>query len=206
MRSIFFTLFLVVFLPLTAQKKVAKSILKESIHLIQIDANSCFEVVLQTSTTNEILIEAQMDGEYSNELFLNLLENGNTLQVNAGFGPNYKNPNDKLSAHKVVSIALKVTIPQFKNVKVHGTSANIIAYGEYDNLGISLSDGICRLKGLSGKVEVKTQNGNIFVEANKAIIISSSKYGTVSNNPIDDGASLYQLSTVTGDIILNKTK
>jgi len=194
------------FIPLTAQKKVAKSILKESIKLIQIDAKSCFSVVLETTTSNTIVIEAQMDGEYSDELYLNLVENGNTLQVNSGFGPNHIDPNDKLSAHKVVSIALKVFIPRHKNVHVNGTSTNIFANGAYKNLQITVSDGLCTLKEIKGNLNVKSQTGNILVTGNNAKINAISKYGTVTGNPIDNGNNLYELSTVSGNIIVNKTK
>jgi hypothetical protein len=207
LKSIFFTFLFCAFVPLTAQKKVAKSILKESIKLIQIDANNCFSVVLETTKSNTIVIEAQMDGEYSDELYLNLVENGNTLQVNSGFGPNHINPNDKLSAHKVVSIALKVFIPRHKNVQVNGTSTNVFANGVYNNLQISVSDGLCTLKEIKGNLIVKTQTGNILVTSNNAKINAISKYGTVAKNLMDNnGNNLYELSTVSGNIIVNKTK
>lgn len=206
MKSIFFFFFFCAIIPLTAQKKVAKSILKESINLIQIDANSCFNVVLETTTSNTIVIEAQMEGEYSDELYLNLVENGNTLEVNSGFGPNHINPNDKLSAHKVVSIALKVSVPSHKNVQVSGTSTNILANGTYKNLRITVSDGLCTLKGIKGNLVVKTQTGNILVTSDNAKINAISKYGTVTFDPINDGNNLYNLNTVSGNIVVNKTK
>jgi len=180
--------------------------LDASITAIQIDANSCFQVLLRTVGSDEISIEAQMDGEYSNDLDLTLAEQGNTLLISAGFRPEFKNHNDKLSAHKVVSIALNISIPEWKNVTLFGTNTRVIVDGNYTKLHISLADGSCELNNIAKITTVKTQSGNIIVHEKAAQIRAESKYGSVSNNPIPKGLNEYQLNTVTGNIRLNKTE
>jgi len=188
------------------QKRVARSILDTSITNIQIDAAACYRVVLSTIAAKEISVEAQIEGEYSDDLELGFVTQGNTLVVNAGFNPEFKNPNDKLSAHKVVSIALKILVPEFKNVSLVGTSTRVIADGNYKELTISLADGSCELRKAGEMVKVKTYSGTILLYETAAKIKTESKYGEVSNNPIPLGFAQYDLRTVMGKIKLYKTE
>ncbi|RRQ50267.1 hypothetical protein DZC72_06805 [Maribacter algicola] len=190
----------------TAQKKVHKVLLGESVKLIQVNAENCYEVILETGDNEEIEVDAQMDGEYSDDLQMKVSEVGNTLVLGAGFQPVFKNPNDKLSAHKVVSIALKIKLPKYKSVQVFGNSSRVIAFGDYLKLDVTLSDGTCELHNISQAVNVRTQSGNIVVYANRATISAETKYGQYKKDTIPNGFNSYKLNSVTGNIILNKTE
>jgi len=185
---------------ISAQKVINKSLIDSSISYVQIDASNCFMVTIQTHATDEVVVEAVIDGEYRKDLVLNVNEEGNSVLVSAGFRPNFENPNDKLSAHKVVSIALKIIIPEKKNVRVSGTNANVLAIGSYEGLKITLNDGISHLKKVVGSADIISQSGDIIVESKSAEIISSSKYGKIGKNQIPAGDTKYLLNTVTGDI------
>jgi hypothetical protein len=174
--------------------------------LIQINTANCFEVNLNTRSGKEVTVEAEMEGEYSKDLDLEISTSGSTLLIEANFVPNFENPNDKLSAHKVVSILLDVTLPSSKNVKVYGTNSRVLAKGKYKELEVTLSDGTCELHNVFGEVQIKTQSGTIIVLAKAAAINAVSKYGTVEFNPIPNGISIYKLQTVTGNIELSKTE
>lgn len=187
-----------------SQKQVEKTILDPSITLIQIDAENCFEVVLETTDTAEIQIAAQMEGEYSKDLELTMHEDGTTLILGAGFRSDFINPNDKLSAHKVVSIGLHIVVPKWKNVEIFGTNSRVLASGVYSNLDIVLSDGLCKLHDISKLVKVKTQSGNIFVSTKSGEIKAHSKYGKITRERVPIGDNQYILSTVTGNIEVSK--
>jgi hypothetical protein len=202
---IIFCIFLFSF-NLQAQKKVHRMFLADDITLIQINTANCFEVNLNTSSGKEVAVEAEMEGEYSTDLDLVISTNGSTLLIEANFVPNFENPNDKLSAHKVVSIWLNITLPTSKNVEVYGTNSRVLAKGKYKELVVTLSDGICELYNVFGEAKVKTQSGNIIVLAKAADISTQSKYGTVEYNPIPNGIPTYKLQTVTGNIELIKTE
>lgn len=189
---------------LAAQKVVKKTIVNPAISFIQVDAGSCFNVEIETTDTDEMTIEADIDGEYRKELLLNVKEEGATVWVSAGFQPNFKNPNDKLSAHKVVSIALKIKLPKYKDVNVFGTSTTVLAKGVYEKLKITLNDGACRLSKVSGLIEVITQSGTITVASEAATITSTSKYGSIDGVSIPQGDDQYILSTITGNILLKR--
>jgi len=189
-----------------AQKKLNKTILADNIDLIQVNTDNCFRVVLNTESGNEIGIQAEIEGEYTNDLELEVTINGATLSVDAGFRLSYENPNDKLSAHKVVSILLKITLPHFKKVNLYGTNSRVIINGSYSDVRVSLSDGNCELNDVIGNANIKTQSGLIRIKTKAAHIEANSKYGHVNFNHIPQGSSFYKLETVTGNIELNKTE
>lgn len=207
MRSVFCILGLLLALQFTnAQKLIRKSIVNSDISHIQIDVKNCFEIDLTTADSDALIIEAQIDGEYEKDLLLNISEKGSTIIVNAEFQPNFIKPNDKLSAHKVISIALKVKLPRQKDVHVYGTNCNVVASGNYRLLKVSSNDGRCDLYNVAGAVEVLTQSGPIFVKYSNAVISAKSKYGKVIGNVSKKGNSNYSLSTITGDILLRRVE
>lgn len=191
---------------LVAQKKLHRTIVADHINLIQIDAANCFRVELDTKAGEELHIEAEIEGEYVKDLDLKVRTFGSTYMIEAGFVPSFENPNDKLSAHKVVSILLKIQLPLNKNVTLYGTNSRVVANGVYKELRILLSDGACELNNILGHAYVKTQSGSISVGAKSAVILAESKYGTIEYNPIPNGIPNYELHTITGNIELSKTE
>lgn len=191
---------------LQGQKIVKKSILKPNTSFIQIDLDNCFKIHIETLETDEMTIEAIIDGEYKEDLVLNVKEEGSTILISAGFQPNFVHPNDKLSAHKVVSISLKVFLPKYKTVQLYGTNCNVFASGAYQSLKVTLNDGQCTLFHVSESAEVITQSGNIFVNSSGATITANSKYGTIQKEQLPIGDSQFRLSTTTGNIHIRKSK
>lgn len=191
---------------LNAQKKIYNKILAEHIGLIQVDATNCFIVEVHTIEGGEISVEAEIEGEYSQDLGLEIVTNGNTLVIETGFTPSFENPNDKLSAHKVISILLRLNMPLHKKLEIFGTNSRVVIDGVYKELHVSLSDGTCLLNNVDADATVKSQSGNIKVVSTAAQINAISKYGTVSFNSIPYGTSTYKLETVTGNIDLSKTE
>jgi hypothetical protein len=189
---------------LIAQKVVKKSIVDSAITSFQIDVSNCFQVQINTGDSDEIIVKATIDGEYKKDLVLNVREEGKSVFVNAGFRQDFENPNDKLSAHKVVSIALDIQLPEYINVRIFGTSANVTNTAVYEDLKITLNDGTTYLNQVEGKVEVTSQSGNIFVESESAEIYSKSKYGVIDGELIPTGNNKYVLNTVTGNIRLKR--
>ncbi len=187
---------------LSAQKLAQKKLINSATTAVQIDLSNCYELQLETSDTNEMIVEARIEGEYEKDLALRIVEEGSTLLVGVGFRPNFVNPNDKLSAHKVVSIALKISLPKDKNVIVFGSSSNVAVRGNYETLKVTLNDGSCTMYNVQGQVYVVTQSGTINASAKAAVILSNSKYGSIEKQFIPKGNSQYNFSTVTGNIQL----
>ena len=191
---------------ITAQKVVKKTYVNANNDYIQIDSNNCYQIDLNTASGDELLVEAIIDGEYRKDLVVNIEQEGHTVLINAGFQPNFVFPNDKLSAHKVVSVRLQITLPEYHDIRLYGTSSNVNATGNYKNLKVDLADGICELRNVAENVQVKTQRGAIYLFTDRGDIMATSAYGTVSGNSIPSGDSVYDLQSVEGDIHLQKTE
>ncbi len=206
MRLLVATILFFTSVSTVSQIQVEKTILDPSITLVQIDVTNCFEVVLETADVPEIQVAAQIEGEYSKDLELTVYEEGSTLMIGTGFRSNFINPNDKLSAHKVVSIALHIILPNGKNVAIFGTNSSVFASGDYSDLNIVLSDGLCELQKVSAVVQVKTQSGDILLSTKSGEVKAHSKYGNVISDRIPKGDNQFILSTVTGNIEISKLK
>lgn len=189
-----------------SQKVIKKTILNSETLLVQIDAANCFEINLSTADTNEMTVAALIDGEYKKDLLVNMERKGATVAISAGFQPNFINPNDKLSAHKVISIALDIQLPKHQKVQLFGTNCNVLVSGVYQRLNIVLNDGRCKLNKVSEMTEVTTQSGDIILVDDTATVRAQSKYGRVVNYDIPEGDNQFILSTITGNIVIRKTE
>lgn len=191
---------------LPAQKVLKKVIVNPEIVLINIDVTNCYKLTLDTATGNEMVLEATIDGEYKKDLVLNSEQKGYTIHVSGGFQPIFKNPNDKLSAHKVISIALNILIPENKSVIVYGSNCNVTVAGNYQKLKITLNDGKCILNNVSESVTVITQSGNIAAYTKGGEVKTNSKYGSVQGDEIPVKDDRYDLTSITGNITIRKTE
>lgn len=202
-------MFFVVFFTLVnlhAQKLIRKAFIDPRTETIQIDAQYCYRIDLKTASSNEVEISASMEGEYAKDLLISIEQSGTTAMIRADFQPLFINPNDKLSAHKVVSIALEISVPEYKYVDVFGTNTNLYATGKFEDLNVTLSDGRCTLENVSESVEVTTQNGDILLTTPSGDISAESTYGKVERETIPFGYNQFVLKTIEGDIFLSKTK
>lgn len=191
---------LISFGGLQAQKVIKKSIVNTNVSSFQIDTANCFELELIASATDELLVEAAIDGEYSEDLIVKINQAGSTYLISAGFRPNFIIPNDKLGAHKVVSIALRISLPAFTKVDVTGTNCDVRARGMYSFLKVVSDDGQCTLNQVGQNTIVKTQSGHINLLGEGGNVIAASKYGKVINEYFPEGENDFSLHSITGNI------
>jgi hypothetical protein len=186
----------------SCQKIVKKALLLPQTSTIQIDAALFSQVVLETIPGNELYVEASMEGEYQRDIGIEITEEGNTLSLEGAFQPFFEMPNDKLSAHKIVSVTLLARIPEDMMVLLYGTSTHVKSKGKYRELDIVLNDGHCNLEEPGGKVGVTTQSGKIFLLARNGELSAETKYGSVKSEKLPDGRNHYRLQSISGDIII----
>ena len=188
------------------QKLVRKALIDPQITSIHVNAHFCYQIAMETYTGDEVQVLANIEGEYAPDLFVALTESGSTIFVDAGFQPNFINPNDKLSAHKVISIALQIKLPEYREVHVYGTNCNVEASGKYGKLEVKLDDGQCTIRDVAEYVEVTTQKGDILLTIPKGNITANSNYGEIFREVIPRGDNRYILQSIEGNIHLRKTK
>jgi len=189
-----------------SQSVVKKSFLNPEVNAIHIDGTNLSVVQVATYSGKEVLVEATIEGEYTKDLFISLKEESPALYIAANFKPSFKKPNDKLSAHKVLSIVLNITIPKDRNVSFLGTNTNFHGRGKFTNLKVALTDGYCQLAQVSGAVSVVTQSGDILVSNTKGKFSLKSTYGIVEKDVMPPSKSHFNLSTSTGNIQVKKMK
>ena len=183
-----------------AQKRVVKSLVNPRTTWVHIDSEVCFELRLHNSDSDLVVVEAKLDGEYSEDLVISMEEDGNTLIITPGFRPNFKHPNDKLSAHKVVSVFLDIAIPAYTNFMIFGTHTRVSATGIFTNGKVVLDDGSCDLQAEAEELEVVTQSGDIRFTSKGAVLTVNSKFGVVYGDTMSTGNGLVTLQTISGDI------
>jgi len=205
-RGIFVSILLMSFGLLNAQKMVKKSVLNPDTSSILIDADHCFKVEITTTLSKEIVVEALIDGEYKNDLLVKIEEFGPSIEISTGFQPNFIKPNDKLSAHKVISISLKVEVPENMKVLILGSNTNVYAKGSYKNLKVTLDDGTCNFQSINGIARAVTRSGDIYVYSKGATIETKNSFGSTETGNIPKGADYFNLVTTTGNIYLKKTE
>ncbi|MEP4947505.1 MAG: hypothetical protein ABJU26_08170, partial [Flavobacteriaceae bacterium] len=96
MKRIFLVLSFFYLLNIDGQKLVKKAFVNDRTTSFQINSQYCYQVDLLTGKTNEVRVVANIEGEYSNDLLVSMVEEGTTVLIDAGFQPNFSNPNDKL--------------------------------------------------------------------------------------------------------------
>lgn len=207
MRYIAFYLFAILTISQGLGQKIVKKVfLNPHVTSIQIDTNLFFEVKVETSKEKAMVLEATMEGEYQKDLALEITENGNTLLVAGKFQPYFNVPNDKLSAHKVVSISLYIRVPENKEVYLYGGSSNVNVAGNYKDLRVVLDDGQCTIREGGQKVNARTQSGSISLIIGRGTVKATSKYGSIAKEHIPKGNERFNLSTITGNITITQAK
>lgn len=196
--------FLIVHQIGVSQKLIEKELVNPETKSIEINTANCFLVTITTHRGKQLKIEASMEGEYAKDVSIALEEKGSNILIGANFLPSFTPPNDKLSAHKVISISLSATLPEYMNVNVYGTNSNVFAKGNYNDLSVTLADGNCTLKEIAEQVSVKTQKGEIVVHGAQGTVDTKSDYGRVIKGEILNGEAYLNLYSVEGDILVNK--
>ena len=185
---------------LHAQKRVRKTILDPSVTSVVIDGTQCYELSLETAETEEVLVEAEMDGEYQDEVLVFVETLGNTLRIGTGLSPTFRMPNDKLGAHKVLSAKLRVVLPSHQRVSFAAGSCRVTTKGTFRDLKIHITGGGCLLAHTAEHTEATTASAPIRAQIGHGQVEAYSRYGQVSLESMPAGSSRYVLNSTSGDI------
>ncbi len=190
-----------------AQKVIEKEFSSEEIKTLSIVDDAIFKIEIQSSETSIIKISANISGEHSESVIIEEKNTEGILSLKTGFAPFFSLENDKLAAHKIMAIELKIEVPKTISVEIKSKLASIFANGTYKNIAVSIENSNCDLQNFSGNAHLKTTNGNITVIANstvsgKAISIN----GIVKNGLPNHGKFLVEAESINGIILLLQTK
>ena len=189
-----------------AQKHVERTLLEPEIRAIAIDARQCFALDLVAADTDAVTLEADMEGEYQSDVLVRSERLGNTLYISTAFSPAFHLPNDKLGAHKVLSVRLRVTVPEYQRVQVDANECRLTTAGIFRKLEVRLREGGCRLAHEAENTEVTTFSAPIEVTASGGRVRAESGHGSVVLDSMPGGPARYHLRSTHGNITVRRIR
>lgn len=187
-----------------AQKQTEKQWNALQIEKVDINGEGIFKINIKNSESNTIDLVVKFEGEHSENLVIIDSVSHGVLKLSTDFQPLFKADNDKLSAHKVLSVELQLSIPKHIDLNIKSDIAQTKIEGHFPNVFIELKTGNCTLDPFFGNATINTISGNINIKTNNAKTIAKSKTGIVDVKQFK--LALYQLNlqTVNGNINVSK--
>lgn len=187
-----------------AQKQTEKQWNALQIEKVDINGEGIFKINIKNSESNTIDLVVKFEGEHSENLVIIDSVSHGVLKLSTDFQPLFKADNDKLSAHKVLSVELQLSIPKHIDLNIKSDIAQTKIEGQFPNVFIELRTGNCTLDPFFGNATINTISGNINIKTNNAKTIAKSKTGIVDVKQFK--LALYQLNlqTVNGNINVSK--
>ena len=202
-------LLLLILIPncLFAQKRSEQTFDRQDIKTLLINSNAVFKISITAQPVQEISIQTITDGETYESSLLHTKIIDQRLEITTGRTPDFTPFNDKLSAHKVLSIELDITIPQDFNIDIYSTLAEVSLKGRYKELQINLGRG-----GLIGRdirfreSVINTISGNVALTTKRADVTASSRNGEVIINSNLNEGPICSVESIYGDIEVLQVK
>ncbi len=202
-RCIYIILFILTLSPCWGQKIIQRSLDAAGIKRVEITSDQVFFIKIEASNTPTIQVHTEVEGENYENVVLSLSEKDGTLAVKTGYTPYFEANNDKLAAHKVISIEMTLSIPENLEVFISSFIASVEATGVFKNLYTGLNNGNCTLTNYLGDAQLNTRNGFIKVNAQAGVHGTAfSQRGRVEDQLPETGFYKVEAQSVNGDVIL----
>ena len=206
MKPKLFTLFLLSALLLYGQKTEQKTIDNKAIKSKVIEGDAIFKIKVKTSTSSTIKLTSKIEGEFAqNNSIVTEIKN-DSLLIYSAYHYLIAKANDKLSAHKVLSIEVALEIPEYLYVYLKSEIASAEITGRYKQLILELNQGNAKLKHFIGNAAINTINGNVNIETNYASIKAVTKTGKINKEEITKSKNEILIHSINGNINIIKTK
>ncbi|WP_397363921.1 hypothetical protein [Olleya sp. R77988] len=204
MKRVLFLLAFCINFSVFAQKSTEKSWSATQLKTLTIDGQNVFKIKVSNSLDNTINLKVKIEGEYAKHLVIIDSITETQLFISSTFQPLFKNENDKLSAHKVLSVEYEITVPKHINLDIKSDIAFVQITGQYPSVFIELNQGNCNLKQFLGDAIINTIEGNITIETNNAKVEAFTKTGTVSNKFFINKNHQISCHSINGNIKITK--
>lgn len=190
------------------QKDLSRTYVSENMAQLIVDASGVHELTISAVPSDKISVVVHVEGETSNEIVIHEQVSGNQLSLGFGLWPLAKKYDDKLAAHKVVSVVVSMLIPENLFVSIASKTSSVVATGMFDLLYVTLEDEACVLKNYSGNATVKTNRGAIKIAVGNHNSKAKAKtdYGTIIDMLNGDGTFTIYAESKHGNITLSQTQ
>jgi len=206
MKNLLFALFTFTSFLMYSQKTEIKTIDNKTIKSIIIKGDAIFKIKTKTTKTNIITIISKIEGEEAqNTTIINEIKN-DTLLISSAYKTFLEKNNDKLSAHKQLSIEVSIEIPEHLYLSFKSKIASAEVTGKYKQLILELNQGNVNINNFYGNAIINTINGNISIETNYANITALTKTGKINMEDIVKAKNEIIIHSINGNINIFKTK
>ena len=203
-------LFLVLFFLLSGigfgQKQMQYRIPSEELKGIYIDSDEVFQIRVQASKIQEFKITAEVEGETFESVLVDPKQENDLWRIYIKRSIGFKAFDDKLAAHKVISIVLNIEIPENKELWVRSSLASLWAEGTFKYLNVNLMSGDCNLINYLGDGVINTLRGSIYIETSNAQVEAISRNGNNETENKSDGKYHLKLKSVDGNIRVSQSQ
>ena len=206
MRPFLSFLVLLLCFPVVAQKHVEYQLETGNLEKIILSSDEIYRIELRAIRGDLIKIYTDAEGEYFDEIYLDVETRNNILFIGSKFPKLLQSGYDKLSAHKVFSMEVLIEIPENMIVEINSNIASTFISGKYKEILIQLKEGSCYLKDFEGDAVINTYDGNILGTANNINPEASSRHGEVEVPKNNEGIHKMVLTSINGDIKVFETK
>lgn len=173
---------------------------------IDIAGNTMFKITVSTKPVQRIFMDLQVEGENNEQIVLQTRIINDTLFIGSAYQPLFIKPDDKLAAHKKISIVLTLEIPEYLNVMVSSDMASVFVKGTYNFLTAELLNGYFLAQNFNGNLHVDTLHGNINVETQAGKMNLHTKNGAIQKTNLPLGTNQLSLNSINGNISVRKTQ
>ena len=206
-RYIFLIVILCFQSVLYAQRERVQTFDASGIKFIQLKADEVFKIEIETKASAEnIQLFTISEGEYFNDIALSVERDLNHLQITSTYKEILTSGYDKLSAHKVYAVNLKLIIPEGLQLTIISNIANVQAKGIFNFFEAELKSGACQLTSFTGKALVNTFTGDVSIQTTQAKVVASSNRGKVEIDHELDFGELIEVKSIYGSILVTKTQ
>lgn len=203
----FFVLFVAISISGIPQKKINKQWEAEGIEKIEFSSDQVYLIEIHAVKTSSLKLEVHIEGEHSENVMVSSSITNKTLSLSTQYRPFFQIPNDKLAAHKALSVEVKLIVPEGMEVKISSPLAGLIVRGTYKRLDVTLDQGYCEVKNFLGEALLYTKGGAIIVWAKEGVAGSAtSQHGTILNELQKEGNYYIRAESVNGNISLLQTR
>ncbi len=206
MKKVLYLILFFLALQAQAQKVTNKSFSSKGVSTLVINGDMVFKMHIETAKTQTISIRSLAEGEHSEEVVLITQIKSNTLYISSIYQPLFVADNDKLSAHKVLSVEYKLVIPEQLNLSISSSIASVFLFGNYNKVTTELMNGSFFAKSFKGDLLVNTIHGDFEVETHQATAEASSKHGKVDQAVLGNGNNQITLNSINGNIRISKSE
>lgn len=202
--SVVFFLLLVFGFSGYSQKDISGVYDAENIKQLYIFTDEVFRINIKTSETNQIKIISHSEGEYFNDISLEVEVLQEKMVLTSQFQEILQSGFDKLSAHKVFSLELSLEIPEDLEVFIKSNIASVYGSGKFKNLAVDLKNGSLDFSSFTGNATINTYKGSIEMGTENASITGTSRNGKVVIPKEMNGENRIILKTINGNILVRE--